>query len=204
MANKSTDSDVITIKKYANRRLYNTKTSSYVTLDHLAEMIKDDEDFVVVDAKSGEDLTRSVLTQIIVEQEAKGQNLLPIKFLRQIIGFYGDSLGGVLPKYLEQSMEAFAQNEQSMRDAMQQAFKGFFPVGQFESMARQNMTMFENAVRMMTPFNATDHGGSETSAPTNNQEPAPAEPSGGVEDLKAQLDAMQSQLEGLMKTRSGD
>jgi len=204
MANKSTDSDVITIKKYANRRLYNTKTSSYVTLDHLAEMIKDDEDFVVVDAKSGEDLTRSVLTQIIVEQEAKGQNLLPIKFLRQIIGFYGDSLGGVLPKYLEQSMEAFAQNEQSMRDAMQQAFKGFFPVGQFESMARQNMTMFENAVRMMTPFNATDHGGSETSAPTNNQEPAPAEPSGGVEDLKAQLDAMQSQLEGLMKARSGD
>ena len=135
MADKSSDTNVITIKKYANRRLYNTKTSSYVTLDHLAEMIKKDDEFVVVDAKTGEDLTRAVLTQIIVEQEAKGQNLLPIKFLRQIIGFYGDSLGGVLPRYLEQSMEAFSQNEQHMRDSMQNAFKGFFPVEQFEDMA---------------------------------------------------------------------
>ncbi len=201
MADKSTDSGVITIKKYANRRLYNTKTSSYVTLDHLAEMIKEDEDFVVVDAKSGEDLTRSVLTQIIVEQEAKGQNLLPIKFLRQIIGFYGDSLGGVLPKYLEQSMEAFAQNEQSMRDAMQQAFKGFFPVGQFETMARQNMTMFENAVRMMTPFGQENQNASGSDTATEDAEPAATAGPGGVEDLKAQLDAMQSQLEGLMKTR---
>lgn len=203
MANKATDPGVITIKKYANRRLYNTKTSSYVTLDHLAEMIKENEDFVVVDAKTGEDLTRSVLTQIIVEQEAKGQNLLPIKFLRQIIGFYGDSLGGVLPNYLEQSMDAFAQNEQSMRDAMQQAFKGFFPSEQFENMARQNMAMFQNAMRMMTPFAQADASEPESGSKPENSDAQASSPLGGVEDLKAQLDAMQSQLEGLMKTQKG-
>ncbi len=204
MADTSDDSGVITIKKYANRRLYNTKTSSYVTLDHLAEMIKNDEDFVVVDAKSGEDLTRSVLTQIIVEQEAKGQNLLPIKFLRQIIGFYGDSLGGVLPRYLEQSMEAFAQNEQHMREAMQNAFKGFFPVGQFEDMAKQNLAMFENAMKMLTPFaEQTGETGTEPTAPaaqTSQDQAAPA-PAGDVESLKAQLDAMQSQLDGLLNNQ---
>lgn len=203
MAAKTADSDVITIKKYANRRLYNTKTSSYVTLDHLAEMIKQDEDFVVVDAKTGEDLTRSVLTQIIVEQESKGQNLLPIKFLRQIIGFYGDSLGGVLPRYLEESMEAFSQNEGRMREAMQSAFKGFFPVEQFEDMTKQNMAMFENAMKMMTPFASQAPGQSAAqSEPPPEPAASPANPSGNVDDLKAQLDAMQSQLEGLIKDRN--
>ena len=203
MADKSADSGVITIKKYANRRLYNTKTSSYVTLDHLAEMIKNDEDFIVVDAKSGEDLTRSVLTQIIVEQEAKGQNLLPIKFLRQIIGFYGDSLGGVLPRYLEQSMEAFAQNEQHMREAMQNAFKGFFPTGQFEDMAKQNLAMFESAMKMLTPFagQAPDQTPSPLSEGTSQNKSAPST-TGDVESLKAQLDAMQTQLEGLLKNQN--
>src|SRR3954467_2221246 len=114
----------ITIKKYANRRLYNTATSSYVTLDHLADMVKKGVEFVVTDAKTGEDITRGVLTQIIVEQEGKGQNLLPIKFLRQIIGFYGDSLGGLVPRYLEQSMDTFHQNESHMRHALQETFKG--------------------------------------------------------------------------------
>ena len=200
MADKSSDTNVITIKKYANRRLYNTKTSSYVTLDHLAEMIKDDDEFVVVDAKTGEDLTRAVLTQIIVEQEAKGQNLLPIKFLRQIIGFYGDSLGGVLPRYLEQSMEAFSQNEQHMRDSMQNAFKGFFPVEQFEDMAQQNMAMFENAMKMLTPFSGQSgeqQSQAQPEKPTPHQNPASS--GGDVENLKAQLDAMQGQLEGLMR-----
>jgi len=201
MADKSADSGVITIKKYANRRLYNTKTSSYVTLDHLAEMIKNDEEFVVVDAKSGEDLTRAVLTQIIVEQEAKGQNLLPIKFLRQIIGFYGDSLGGILPRYLEQSMEAFAQNEQHMRDAMQNAFKGFFSVGQFEDMAKQNLSIFENAMNMLTPFAARPNGAADDSsnpAKPKDPKPKPATQTKDVENLKAQLDAMQNQLDGLL------
>lgn len=202
MAAKSADSGVITIKKYANRRLYNTKTSSYVTLDHLAEMIKENEDFVVVDAKTGEDLTRAVLTQIIVEQEGKGQNLLPIKFLRQIIGFYGDSLGGVLPRYLEESMDVFSQNESGMRDAMQHAFKGFFPVEQFEDMAKQNMAMFENAMKMMTPF-ASQASGKSTAQPEQPPEPtASSSATGNVDDLKAQLDAMQSQLEGLIKDRN--
>lgn len=199
MAKKSDDSGVTKIKKYANRRLYNTKTSSYVTLDHLAEMIKDDEDFMVVDAKTGEDLTRSVLTQIIVEQESKGQNLLPIKFLRQIIGFYGDSLGGVLPRYLEQSMDAFSENENRMRDAMQNAFKGFFPVEQFEDMAKQNMAMFDNAMKMMTPFASQAPGqGGEPPAESPREQKAKSSAS-DVGDLKAQLDAMQSQLEGLIK-----
>lgn len=204
MAAKSANSGVTTIKKYANRRLYNTKTSSYVTLDHLAKMIKQDEDFVVVDAKTGEDLTRAVLTQIIVEQEGKGQNLLPIKFLRQIIGFYGDSLGGVLPRYLEESMDAFSQNEGRMREAMQSAFKGFFPVEQFEDMAKQNMTMFENAMKMMTPFASQTSGqqSGEAEQPSPQTEPnAGSSPSGNVDDLKAQLDAMQSQIEGLIKDR---
>lgn len=206
MAAKSADPGVTTIKKYANRRLYNTNTSSYVTLDHLAEMIKENEEFVVVDAKTGDDLTRSVLTQIIVEQEGKGQNLLPIKFLRQIIGFYGDSLGGVLPRYLEESMDAFSQNEGRMRDAMQNAFKGFFPVEQFEDMTKQNMAMFENAMKMMTPFTSQTSGQGSGQTP-NESAPSPQQPAasassasaGGVDDLKAQLDAMQSQLEGLIK-----
>lgn len=204
MAAKSADPGATTIKKYANRRLYNTKTSSYVTLDHLAEMIKENEDFVVVDAKTGEDLTRSVLTQIIVEQEGKGQNLLPIKFLRQIIGFYGDSLGGVLPRYLEESMDAFSQNEGRMREAMQSAFKGFFPVEQFEDMAKQNMAMFENAMKMMTPFasqaSGQQAGEAEPSSPQAEPQ-TPAAAAGNVDDLKAQLDAMQSQIEGLIKDR---
>src|SRR3954464_5179258 len=123
----SAKAPVITIKKYANRRLYNTATSSYVTLEHLAEMVKDGAEFVVTDAKTGEDITRGVLTQIIVEQEGKGQNLLPIKFLRQIIGFYGDSLGGLVPRYLESSMSAFTENEPHMRSMLQDTFKGLFP-----------------------------------------------------------------------------
>src|SRR6185312_7880408 len=159
---------VITIKKYANRRLYNTATSSYVTLEHLAEMVKEGADFVVTDAKTGEDITRSVLTQIIVEQEAKGQNLLPIKFLRQIIGFYGDSLGGLLPRYLETSMEAFSQNETHMRRVMQDTFKGLFPVQRLEDMGKQNMALFENAMRMFNPF--------APRSTTNGQPPTPQPP----------------------------
>jgi polyhydroxyalkanoate synthesis repressor PhaR len=187
---------VITIKKYANRRLYNTATSSYVTLDHLAEMVKEGSDFVVVDAKTGEDITRSVLTQIIVEQEGKGQNLLPIKFLRQIIGFYGDSLGGLVPRYLEHSMEAFHQNESRMRSALQETFKGLFPVQRFEEMGKQNMALFENAMKMFNPFGRTPARNSdETSAAANNK---PED----IDSLKSQLNAMQAQLEKLVKDKT--
>lgn len=134
------------IKKYANRRLYDTGRSSYVTLDDLCTMVKEGRDFVVYDAKSGEDLTRSVLTQIIVEQEGKeGQNLLPITFLRQLIGFYGDNIQSVVPNYLEQSLENFVQN--------QERFREMFSISTFEEMNRQNMAMFENAMRAAwSPF----------------------------------------------------
>ena len=142
----------VVIKKYANRRLYNTATSAYVTLDHLSQMVKDKTDFVVYDAKTGDEITRSVLTQIIFEEESKGgQTLLPIPFLRQLISFYGDSLQGVVPQYLEMSMTQFARNQEQMRRYMQNAF-GFNPFQQFESMGKQNMAMFEQAMRMFNPF----------------------------------------------------
>ena len=197
---------VVTIKKYANRRLYNTATSSYVTLDHLADMVKQGVEFVVTDAKTGEDITRSVLTQIIVEQENKGQNLLPIKFLRQIIGFYGDSLGGLVPRYLESSMEAFAENESHMRRIMQETFKGLFPMQRMEEMGKQNMQLFENAMRMFNPFAQMTRGGAAGAQP--NASGASATPQGGanvktqdIDALKSQLNQMQSQLERLMKER---
>src|SRR5256714_3763040 len=141
----------VVVKKYANRRLYNTATSSYVTLDDLAQMIKEGGDFVVYDAKTGEELTRSVLTQIIVEQEQKGQNLLPISFLRQLISFYGDSVQFLVPGYLEQAMIAFAKNQEQMRNNLRATF-GVFPFGQFEEMGKQNIALFERALKMLSPY----------------------------------------------------
>src|SRR5579885_2713216 len=125
------DKPHITIKKYANRRLYNTATSSYVTLDHLCQMVKEGREFVVYDAKTGEDITRAVLTQIIVEEEAKGQNLLPIGFLRQLISFYGDNMQWMVPRYLEYTMQSFASNQDKMRESFQSALGGMFPFGNF-------------------------------------------------------------------------
>ena len=149
---KSDDQDRVVIKKYANRRLYNTATSSYVTLDHLSQMVKDKTDFVVYDAKTGDDITRPVLTQIIVEEENKGgQNLLPISFLRQLIGFYGDSLQGLLPGYLEQAMGSFAHNQEQMREYMQGTMHGIFPFSQFEEMNKQNMALFEFLINPFSP-----------------------------------------------------
>src|ERR1044071_9171448 len=159
----------VVVKKYANRRLYNTSTSSYVTLDDLATMIKEGGDFVVHDAKTGEDLTRSVLTQIIVEQEQKGQSLLPISFLRQLISFYGDSMQFLVPGYLEQTMVQLARNQEQMRNSLRATF-GIFPFGQFEEMGKQNMALFERALRMLSPYGRDNKPGSaeappETAAP---------------------------------------
>src|SRR6201990_2165424 len=142
--------DPVVIKKYANRRLYNTQTSSYVTLDHLCEMVKEGVDFEVRDARTGEDITRSVLTQIIFEEEAKGQNLLPIRFLRQLIRLYGDSLQSFVPGYLDLSMESFAKNQEQMRNRIAEAFGGGSQV--LEAMTRQNLAMFERAMQMFSPF----------------------------------------------------
>ena len=197
----------VVIKKYANRRLYNTATSAYVTLDHLSQMVKDKTDFVVYDAKTGEDITRSVLTQIIVEEESKGgQTLLPIPFLRQLISFYGDSLQGVVPQYLEMSMTQFARNQEQMRRYMQNAF-GFNPFQQFESMGKQNMAMFEQAMRMFNPFGKGQPGGPGATPPSqaNGQEPtkpetpAAASNEAAIDDLKRKLDELQGQLAELSK-----
>lgn len=148
---KGKGDEPITIKKYANRRLYNKATSAYVTLDHLAQMVKDGVDFVVYDAKTGEDITRSVLTQIIVEEESKGQHLLPTSFLRHLISFYGDSLEGLVPKYLEHTMHSFAHNQSQIRDYMQKTMDGLFPFN-LEEVGKQNMNFLENAMKMMAPF----------------------------------------------------
>ncbi len=144
----------VVVKKYANRRLYNTESSSYITLDNLAELIREGRDFVVYDAKSGEDITRSVLTQIIVEEEGKGRSLLPTTFLRQLIGFYGDQMQGLVPRFLEQSMAVFAQQQEQMRSAMQKTMGNFFPFSNaaMEEVGRQNMAMVERAMSLFSPF----------------------------------------------------
>ena len=195
----------VVIKKYANRRLYNTATSAYVTLDHLSQMVKDKTDFVVYDAKTGDEITRFVLTQIIFEEESKGgQTLLPIPFLRQLISFYGDSLQGVVPQYLEMSMTQFARNQEQMRRYLQNAF-GFNPFQQFESMGKQNMAMFENAMRMFNPFRPGQAGQAPGTPPlTHGQEPpksAAANPptEAAIDDLKRKLDELQNQLAELSK-----
>jgi polyhydroxyalkanoate synthesis repressor PhaR len=201
----------ITIKKYANRRLYNTATSSYVTLDHLCQMVKDGVEFVVYDAKSGEDITRSVLTQIIVEEESKGgQNLLPLNFLRQLISFYGDNLQILLPRYLEQSMESFARNQEQMRRYMHDSLGGMFPFGRFEEMSKQNLAFFERAMRMFNPFQAgmPQAGGTSGAAQPRSEAPPRANattPAGAapqsedqIEELKSRLEAIQREISSLV------
>jgi polyhydroxyalkanoate synthesis repressor PhaR len=186
----------IVVKKYANRRLYNTATSSYVTLDDLAKMIKEGGDFVVYDAKTGEELTRSVLTQIIVEQEQKGQNLLPISFLRQLISFYGDSMQFLVPGYLEQAMIAFARNQEQIRNSLRATF-GIFPFGQFEQMGKQNMALFEQALKMLSPY-ARDAkpAGAETPKPPDAEVEEPR-----LRRLEAQIEALRRQLDALGRDR---
>ena len=179
----------VTIKKYANRRLYNTGTSTYVTLEDLATMVKTGEDFVVYDAKTGEDITRSVLTQIIFEQENKegGQNLLPINFLRQLIRFYGDSMQMLVPRYLEQSMQSLTSQQDKFREQMAQAFGGA-GFGALEDQVRRNMEMFEKTFAMFAPF------------ARGQAKPTEEKPQGGageMDDLKRQLDELQKRLDKL-------
>jgi polyhydroxyalkanoate synthesis repressor PhaR len=149
---KKRDDQPTVIKKYANRRLYDTGRSSYVTLDDLCTMVKEDRDFEVYDAKTGEDLTRQVLTQIIVDQEGKGENLLPIPFLRQLIGFYGDSMQSLVPSYLEQTFAAFSRNQEKFREQFGKSFEGVMPgsMSKLEEMGRQNMAMIEKAMNAWT------------------------------------------------------
>ena len=201
------DGEPVIIKKYANRRLYNTATSSYVTLDHLCQMVKQGTEFVVRDAKTGEDITHQVLTQIIVEEESKGQNLLPIGFLRKLISLYDDSMQGLVPRYLELTMENFSHNRERMRSRIDEAFGGMFPKAEFEELGRQNMTAFQQALSMFSPLGA---GGADTQAARPGPPPAEtpetpdaAEPGAEEGDeislLKGQLDSMQAQLDNLAR-----
>ena len=176
----------VIIKKYANRRLYNTGTSSYITLDHLATMTREGRDFQVFDAKTGDDITHNVLTQIVMDGENGGQTMLPVPFLRQLIAMYGDSMQSMVPHYLEASMAAFAKNQAQFRDTVAGAFGGaaFKP---FETLAKQNMAMFQAAADMLTG----------RAALTKATEPKPE--ASDLEGLKAQMAALQSQLEKLSK-----
>ncbi len=193
-------SAAITIKKYANRRLYNTATSSYVTLDHLCQMVKDGLDFVVYDAKTGDDITRSVLTQIIVEEESKGQNLLPIPFLRQLIGFYGDNMQWMVPRYLEYSMQSFARNQEQMRDYFQNTLGGMFPFGRLEEMGKQNLAMFERTMRMFAPFGPHEEGGEIHPAHPAQAASTKLQADHSLDELQKRVDDLQKQIASITKT----
>ncbi len=176
-------SDKVTIKKYANRRLYDTESSSYITLDRLAEMVREGREFEVVDAKTGEDITRQVLTQIIVDEEARGSTMLPVNFLKQLIGLYGNSMQGMVPQYLEAAMDAFQRNQSAMRDA--------FGGKVFADLAKRNMEMFEGASRAFT-----------SSASKPKPKTAPEKPRSDeteLEQLRAELAALRDKVDRLSK-----
>jgi polyhydroxyalkanoate synthesis repressor PhaR len=184
MAASESDDDVVIIKKYANRRLYDTESSSYITLDRLAEMVRQKRQFKVLDAKSGEDITRQVLAQIIMDEEARGSEMLPINFLRQLIGMYGGKMQSMVPHYLEASLDAFQRNQSQFRDALADAFTN----NPFAEMARRNMEMFQSAAS-----GATKTGGAkaETAEPSDRD----AE----IARLKAQLADLQAKVEKLVR-----
>jgi polyhydroxyalkanoate synthesis repressor PhaR len=181
-------SEPVVIKKYANRRLYNTETSSYITLDLLSQMTREGREFTVVDAKTGEDITHNVLTQIIMEEEQRGKNMLPVNFLRQLIAMYGDSMQSMVPQYLEASMDAFRKNQQQFQEAMKGAFGG----GPLAEIAKRNMQMFEAAASafgngvpgmpgMPTPAASASDGSKDDE----------------INDLKAQLAALNAKIDKL-------
>ena len=166
---KESSKEAVVIKKYANRRLYDTGTSAYITLEDLCTRVKDGKEFVVVDAKSGQDLTRQVLTQIILEQEIKGFQVLPTSFLRNVIGFYDDKMKGVLQHYLEGSMKSFMSNQENMQSMLGKSVDGMTPFNQLEEITRQNVAMFEKAVQMFNPFGAMFGAKEETSDSGKNK-----------------------------------
>jgi polyhydroxyalkanoate synthesis repressor PhaR len=192
------DGERVVIKKYANRRLYNTASSSYVTLEHLADMVKKGVDFVVYDAKTNEDITRTVLTQIIFEEESQGQSLLPIQFLRQLIGFYGNSMQAFLPSYLELSLASFTQQQERMRSQFA-AFGQTTPgAGAFDEQIRQNLALFDRAMKMFSPFAYARPD--EAAAPPPKAEPAAAPlPDDALLELRKRMEEMQAQIEKLAR-----
>jgi len=212
--------DAVVIKKYANRRLYNTQTSTYVTLEDLAEMVRADKDFVVYDAKSGDELTHAVLTQIIVEQESRkgGQTLLPVPFLRQLIRFYDDQIGRMVPSYLQFSLENLVKEQENLRTHFAKAFSNptAAPAAAFEvyqDMARQNMAMFEQAMSMWSSFGAAAQSGGKTENSADASKDTAAaqqldkkttkaatdapKDEGDLKDLRQQLEDMQAKIDSL-------
>lgn len=197
----------VVIKKYANRRLYDTEKSSYVTLQDLVERVKANEDFVVVDAKSGEDLTRSVLTQIIIEEESKGENLLPLDFLKKLIGFYGENMGPVFPTYLKTAMDSFIENQERLQQNfaknMQDAGKN--PFGAWEEIGKQNMAIFEETMKktmqqtadMMQPFSIDKNM-------QNSMGDFPMSPVDQMRVMQEQMNQMQKALATMMQTEKSD
>jgi polyhydroxyalkanoate synthesis repressor PhaR len=198
-AEQAATANAVVIKKYANRRLYNTATSTYVTLDDLADMVKKGTDFVVYDAKTGEDITRSVLTQIIFEEEGKGHNLLPIKFLRQLIRFYGDSMQAFVPGYLEMSLESLTREQDKLRQQLAEIW-GADPFKAMQEQTERNMAMFHDAMRMFNPFAAAMANQQAQAKPQEQARPKESQSPPGKDDLQAlkeQLSAMQRKIDAI-------
>ena len=188
--------DTVVIKKYANRRLYNTASSAYVTLEDLAKMVREGTDFQVFDAKTNDDLTRQILTQIIFEEESRGEALLPVQFLRQLIGFYGGQMQGVLPSYLEMSLDSFSRQQEQMRGQFSKAFGATPGVGILDEAVKRNMAMFTDAMKMWPGFNALTPGGLASGAASEPSAPPAADP---LAEMRRQMDEMRSQLDKLAK-----
>ena len=193
---KARDGDMVVIKKYANRRLYNTRTSAYVTLEDLARMVREGTDFVVFDAKTNEELTRQILTQIIFEEESRGEALLPVQFLRQLIGFYGGQMQGVLPSYLEMSLESFSRQQEQYRTQVAKAFSSGPTGSLMEEAVKQNMAMFQNAMKMFPAF-STYGPRTEPEAPEPSTVPAAPDP---LDEMRRQMDEMRAQIDRLATT----
>jgi len=187
---------VIVIKKYANRRLYNTSTSAYVTLEDLARMVREGAEFVVYDAKTNDDLTRQILTQIIFEEESRGEALLPVQFLRQLIGFYGGQMQGVLPSYLEMSLDAFSRQQEQMRGQFSRTFGAAPGAGLMDEAVKRNMAMFADAMKMWPGFGAAAGAPAARAA-----EPVPPEQprDDGLAEMRRQMDEMRAQLDRMAK-----
>lgn len=200
MTKSNGKSPEIIIKKYANRRLYDTSTSQYVTLDYLRDLVKKGTEFQVVDAKSGDDLTRGVLAQIIFEEESRGANLLPVDFLRQLIGFYGDSLQSVVPGYLQMSMNSFAQQQEEFRERMAEAMTSpQASMAMIEEQTRRNMEMFGQAMRMFSPFAGQEDAASGDATPAASEKDKESEDLGA---MREELDAMRAKLDQLLDTKA--
>ena len=189
---KSGAGETVVIKKYANRRLYNTATSAYVTLEDLARMVREGTEFVVYDAKTNDDLTRQILTQIIFEEESRGEALLPVQFLRQLIGFYGGQMQGVLPSYLEMSLDAFTRQQEQMRGQFSKTFGAAPGAGLLDEAVKRNMAMFAEAMKMWPGFNAAG-AGRPAAAPPPEQAADP------LDEMRRQMDEMRAQLDRLSR-----